>query len=251
MSGFLLRIFIGIALAFAAHAQPKPPPDKAPTNDTKPPAAPTAQGQRLDNALAMCIGCHGIPGYKTAFPEVYHVPKIAGQQPAYIVNALKAYKSGERSHPSMRGIAATLTDEDMKKLAELLRGARNEAARAGRSVSRSPARRTRRAMRAAGKEKAAQVCAACHGPEGNKPSDPTQPILAGQHYDYLVRALTDYKIGRRNNPIMKGFAVAAFEEGHRGPGRLVLAARSLHCTTSGSKSGSEPDSIAAQPEVGL
>jgi cytochrome c553 len=59
---------------------------------------------------------------------------------------------------------------------------------------------------ASGKEKAAQVCAACHGPEGNKPSDPTQPILAGQHYDYLVRALTDYKSGRRNNPIMKGFA---------------------------------------------
>ena len=59
---------------------------------------------------------------------------------------------------------------------------------------------------ASGKEKAAQVCAACHGPDGNKPSDPTQPILAGQHYDYLVRALTDYKVGRRNNAIMKGFA---------------------------------------------
>jgi cytochrome c553 len=58
----------------------------------------------------------------------------------------------------------------------------------------------------AGKSKAAQVCAACHGPDGNKPSAPDQPILAGQHYDYLVRALTDYKIGRRNNPIMKGFA---------------------------------------------
>lgn len=57
-----------------------------------------------------------------------------------------------------------------------------------------------------GKEKAAQVCAACHGADGNKPSDPTQPILAGQHYDYLVRALTDYKLGRRSNAIMKGFA---------------------------------------------
>lgn len=57
-----------------------------------------------------------------------------------------------------------------------------------------------------GKQKAAQVCAACHGAEGNKPTDPSQPILAGQYYDYLVRALTDYKIGRRNNPIMKGFA---------------------------------------------
>ena len=69
------------------------------------------------NKTAMCIGCHGIPGYKTAFPEVYHVPKIAGQQPAYIINALKAYKSGERTHPSMRGIAASLSDQDMADLA--------------------------------------------------------------------------------------------------------------------------------------
>ena len=57
-----------------------------------------------------------------------------------------------------------------------------------------------------GKATAAKVCAACHGADGNKPSDPTQPVLAGQYYDYLVRALTDYKVGRRNNPIMKGFA---------------------------------------------
>jgi cytochrome c553 len=57
-----------------------------------------------------------------------------------------------------------------------------------------------------GKAKAAQVCAACHGSDGNKPSAPDQPVLAGQYYDYLVRALTDYKIGRRTNGIMKGFA---------------------------------------------
>jgi cytochrome c553 len=69
------------------------------------------------NKTAMCIGCHGIPGYKTAYPEVYHVPKIAGQQPAYLVNALKAYKSGQRSHPSMRGIAASLSDKDIADLA--------------------------------------------------------------------------------------------------------------------------------------
>jgi len=57
-----------------------------------------------------------------------------------------------------------------------------------------------------GKEKAAQVCAACHGAEGNKPSAPDQPILAGQHYDFLVKALSDYKSGKRTNPIMKSFA---------------------------------------------
>ena len=72
--------------------------------------------------VAMCVGCHGIPGYKTAFPSVYHVPMIAGQQPAYIIAALKAYKSGERSHPSMRGIAASLSEEDMKKYAEYYGG---------------------------------------------------------------------------------------------------------------------------------
>ena len=59
-----------------------------------------------------------------------------------------------------------------------------------------------------GKAKAAQVCAACHGADGAKPSAPDQPILAGQHYDYLVQALGDYKSGKRNNAIMKGFAAA-------------------------------------------
>src|SRR5678816_3479175 len=84
-------------------------------------ATPLASAQEkipTENFHAQCIGCHGIPGYKTAYPLVYHVPKIAGQQPGYIVAALKAYKSGERSHPSMRGIAASLTDEQMQKLAE-------------------------------------------------------------------------------------------------------------------------------------
>ena len=59
---------------------------------------------------------------------------------------------------------------------------------------------------ASGKAKAEQVCSACHGPDGNKPSAPDQPVLAGQHYDYLVRALSDYKAGHRNNAIMKAFA---------------------------------------------
>ena len=66
---------------------------------------------------AMCIGCHGIGGYKTVFPEVYHVPKIGGQHAAYIVKALQEYKAGNRSHPSMRAIAAGLSDKDMADLA--------------------------------------------------------------------------------------------------------------------------------------
>ena len=52
----------------------------------------------------------------------------------------------------------------------------------------------------------AQACAACHGPDGNKPIGPDFPIIAGQHADYLSKALRDYKSGARANPIMKGFA---------------------------------------------
>jgi cytochrome c553 len=65
----------------------------------------------------MCAGCHGIEGWRTAYPEVYPVPRIAGQHPAYLVKALQAYKSGERNHPSMRAIAASLSDKDMADLA--------------------------------------------------------------------------------------------------------------------------------------
>lgn len=66
---------------------------------------------------SMCAGCHGIDMYRTAFPEVYTVPKIGGQHAAYIAKALQAYKSGERSHPSMRAIAASLNEQDMADLA--------------------------------------------------------------------------------------------------------------------------------------
>jgi cytochrome c553 len=69
------------------------------------------------NKVAMCIGCHGIAGYKTAFPEVYQVPLLGGQSAKYLESALHAYKKGDRKHPSMRGIAASLSDQDMADLA--------------------------------------------------------------------------------------------------------------------------------------
>ena len=80
-------------------------------------AAPNGDPAAGARKTAMCGGCHGIAGWRTAYPEVYGVPKIGGQHPAYIVKALQAYKSGERSHPSMRAIAASLSDKDMADLA--------------------------------------------------------------------------------------------------------------------------------------
>jgi len=64
-----------------------------------------------------CVGCHGIPDYKATFPEVFQVPMIAGQSAKYIENALKAYQKGDRKHPSMRGVAGSLSDQDIADIA--------------------------------------------------------------------------------------------------------------------------------------
>lgn len=69
------------------------------------------------NKVENCIGCHGIKGYKASFPEVYAVPMLGGQSAKYIENALNAYKKGERKHPTMRGIAGALSDQDIADVA--------------------------------------------------------------------------------------------------------------------------------------
>ena len=74
------------------------------------------------NKTAMCAGCHGIAGFRTAYPETYRVPKLGGQNAGYIVNALKAYKAGDRQHPTMKAIAASLTEQDMADLAAYYSG---------------------------------------------------------------------------------------------------------------------------------
>jgi len=86
----------------------------------------------LQNKLAQCQGCHGIDGWKTAYPEVYHVPKLGGQKAAYIVNALKEYKSGERDFGTMHAMAEYLSDDDMKQLADYFAG------QGGKSAENSP-----------------------------------------------------------------------------------------------------------------
>ncbi len=83
------------------------------------PAGASAQGNAdaARDKVSMCIGCHGIPGYKASFPTVYRVPMIAGQTEQYLVAALQAYRKGDRSHPSMRAVAGSLTDADIADLA--------------------------------------------------------------------------------------------------------------------------------------
>ena len=112
------------AAAFAAETQPQN------ASQGQAPAG-TAQGggtgwnAPLQNKIAQCQGCHGIEGWRTAFPEVYHVPKLGGQKPEYIVAALKEYKSGERAFATMRAIASQLSDEDMQGIAKYYGAAGN------------------------------------------------------------------------------------------------------------------------------
>jgi cytochrome c553 len=79
--------------------------------------APVGDAAKGAQKNLQCSGCHGIDGWRTAFPEVYRVPRIGGQHEAYLVKALQQYKSGDRSHPSMRAIANGLSEQDMADLA--------------------------------------------------------------------------------------------------------------------------------------
>ena len=164
---------------------------------------------------AMCIGCHGIAGYQASFPEVYKVPKISGQGAKYIVSALNAYKKGDRKHPSMRGIAEALSDQDMADLAAYysVHGVVDGATLAAKP-SKEPSPQV-----AALLSKAA--CISCHGENFAKPIIPDYPKIAGQHSDYLFVALKAYKtennplIGRSNGVmggIVKQFSIAELKE---------------------------------------
>jgi cytochrome c553 len=149
----------------------------------------------------MCIGCHGIVGYQNSFPEIHKVPKISGQTDKYIVAALNAYKKGDRKHPTMRGIAGSLSDQDMADLGAYY------ASQADKAAPDTP--RTASTAAAALIEKGA--CASCHGANFSKPIDPSYPKIGGQHADYLFVALKAYTVEGNNmigrsNGIMAGIA---------------------------------------------
>lgn len=79
--------------------------------------APQGNAEAGKNKVFQCQGCHGIADWKTAFPEVYRVPKLGGQKPAYLVAAMKAYKNGERDFQTMRTMMDPLSDQDMADIA--------------------------------------------------------------------------------------------------------------------------------------
>jgi cytochrome c553 len=173
-------------------------------------AADAARGAKL---AYTCHGCHGIPNYKNAYP-IYNVPKLGGQHATYMVAALKEYKAQNRSHPTMHAQAATLSDADMADIAAYLAG--TELKPTGRAVGTAP--------------KASQTCVACHGNDGVGIL-PEYPNLAGQHEDYLLNALRNYKSGVRKNAIMAGMAAALTEQDIKELAKYYSSQRPGLCAT--------------------
>ena len=150
---------------------------------------PAAQGDaKHGKAISYtCLGCHGIDGYKNAYP-MYSVPKLEGQNPDYLAAALHGYRDGDRAHVTMHAQASTLSDQDIVDIAAYFAG--KPLVPTGKAPGSVPP--------------AATLCVSCHGQDGVAIA-PMYPSLAGQHEDYLVRALDEYRKGGRKNPIMKGF----------------------------------------------
>jgi len=171
-------------------------------------AQPAGDAKAGERKAAMCIGCHSIPGYQSSFPEVHKVPMIAGQNAKYLQASLGAYKTGDRKHPTMKAIAASLTDQDMADLAVYFETLPKDKAKAPAKPNREPSTEVAELLKKGN-------CISCHGENFSKPTDASFPKLAGQHADYLYVALKAYQMQRnpqlgRANPVMSGM-VANFK----------------------------------------
>jgi cytochrome c553 len=163
-----------------------------------------ASPQAGEKKAAMCIGCHSIPGYQASFPEVHKVPMLAGQNAKYMQSALAAYKSGDRRHPTMKAIAASLSDQDMADLAAYYEALPKAKTQLDDKPAKDPSPGVAALLQKGN-------CLSCHGANFSKPTDPSFPKLAGQHADYLYVSLKAYQIQHnpqvgRVNPVMSGMA---------------------------------------------
>ena len=143
-----------------------------------------------------CLGCHGIEGYRNAYPS-YRVPKLGGQKAGYLEIALRGYRDGTRNHPTMAAQATSLTDQEIADVSAYLASIGSDTVAAG-------------GTQGASFDKAA-ACAACHGQNGIS-VNAAWPTLAGQHEDYLLNALKQYRDGSRKDPVMSAQATLIAEE---------------------------------------
>ena len=158
------------------------------------PSVALAEGnlERGETLAYTCLGCHGIEGYRNAYPS-YRVPRLGGQQAAYLAAAVRGYRDGLREHPTMAAQAASLSEQDIEDISAYIASMANETVDAGGTAGANL--------------KEAETCIACHGQNGIS-VNPGWPTLAGQHEEYLVESLNQYRDGTRTEPVMTQMAAA-------------------------------------------
>lgn len=172
-------------------------------------AAPHGDAVLGKSKAAACAGCHGADGVSVGLPG----PSLAGQNAAYLIDAVKAYTDGARDNPMMSAIAQSLGGEDNEHVAAYFAGLP--------CASSASATKQEAPLNQAG----ASRCVACHGANGVS-SNGAWPNLAGQSKDYLLAALKAYKDGTRKNAMMAGIAASLSEAEAEG---LATHYASLSC----------------------
>ena len=170
----VLAVAAGVLAAFATSASAQQPP--------------TGNARQGKIIAYTCLGCHGIKGYRNAYPD-YAVPRLRGQSVTYLENALNEYRNGQRAYPTMHLQALSLSEQQIADAATYL---------GGKPVTAKP-------VAASAVPAAAAVCTSCHGSNGIGVA-PMYPTLAGQHESYLIRVLHEYQTGYRQSPIMDAIA---------------------------------------------
>lgn len=138
----------------------------------------------------VCAACHGLDGNGGADPTW---PKLSGQIPEYLLGQLQRFKSGARENPIMKGMAAALSDQDMKDLAAYYA---SQSRSLGSANDKDLALQGQRIYRGGIEADAVPACMSCHGPSGHG-LPPNYPRLYAQNTAYTEKQLVDFKAGRR------------------------------------------------------
>ena len=184
LASLLMAAALAVPAASALAAGETPAPQKAAKPDL-------VKGEA--SYAAVCAACHAADGNSTIAAN----PKLAQQHPEYLVKQLQEFKAGKRADPIMQGMAAILSEDDMRNVSWWLA---SKQAKEGFAKDKDLVAMGERIYRGGIQERNIAACAGCHSPNGS--GIPAQyPRLSGQHADYTVKQLVDFRDGKRGNSV--------------------------------------------------
>ena len=182
MTKFLFAAFASVLMLGSAVANEAAPKTAKPD---------LAKGEAI--VAGVCAACHAADG-NSMIPAN---PKLAQQHPEYILKQLQEFKSGKRANPVMMGFASQLSPEDMRNVAYFVA---SKTASPGFAKEKETVALGEKIYRGGIADRQIAACAGCHGPNGS--GMPAQyPRLSGQHADYMVSQLTQFRDGIRKNSV--------------------------------------------------